>query len=546
MDADYNPQPWQVPDLDDPTQPKRRLGLNLPQLLPPLSTAPTPPSAAPAPPLAESTPSRSLALTPPQPQPLADAPLNSLLTDAVTRPQPQPTAQPSRAEQLREQGPPKPGGVKGFFDSLARSFPLGLAIESSIPGSPGAYSRQLAGAEREEKGSLDREATRSEIGLRDAQTDKLRRGTPDKPDSLNAQEAQAVEELVQGGMSRVDAIGKVKAAGQKPPVDKPDTATENKQAFQSVVGKVDAAKLPTDPKSLPQSLDAALKQGKITPEEHQAASGYLAANPTPSTTIQVQTAGKETAQDIKDANTYYRWTDPTTGKVTTGKGGKVPKGADAEPIGSDKDYATHLREGQAANIVQQSLNRVAQDIDEHPELFDNATARNIMATSLEQIDRASAGILVAGTGGSIPLPSGMGDMINTALQNKALDDKTAAALKQYIADYKAMKDKGIVQQMEMQGGKIGRGSQQVFAAIIDQIPNGKTADSTTAKRQITNMQQTQDRLMKQYRDDGKEQPYKFKSGDAGGTGEMEYGTWKGQRVQRPKGGNGPWAIAPPQ
>jgi hypothetical protein len=111
----------------------------------------------------------------------------------------------------------------------------------------------------------------------------------------------------------------------------------------------------------------------------------------------------------------------------------------------------------------------------------------------------------------------MGDMINTALQNNALNKKDADALKQYIADYKAMKDKGIVQQMEMQGGKIGRGSQQVFQSIIDQIPSGKTADSATARRQIANLQATQDRLMSQYRDDGKEQAYKMKAGTDTGT-----------------------------
>ena len=110
------------------------------------------------------------------------------------------------------------------------------------------------------------------------------------------------------------------------------------------------------------------------------------------------------------------------------------------------------------------------------------------------------------------MPSGLGDMINTALQNGALDKKTAMALKQYIADYKAMKDKGIVQQMEMQGGRIGRGSAQVFDSIVKQIPGGDTADSTTAKRQIANLQATQDRLMKQYGDTDKVQPYGMKGG----------------------------------
>jgi hypothetical protein len=157
-----------------------------------------------------------------------------------------------------------------------------------------------------------------------------------------------------------------------------------------------------------------------------------------------------------------------------------------------------LREAEASNIVQESLNKVAQDVHEHPEVFDNAAARSILATTLEQIDRQAMGLLVAGTGGQIPLPSGMGDMINTALQNKALDKKTGEALRNYIADYKSMKDKAIVQQMAMQGGKIGRSSNTALQAIINQIPNGSTPDSKTAQRQLNNLQQTQDDLMKAY------------------------------------------------
>jgi hypothetical protein len=457
---------------------------------------------------------------------------------------------PALSPSQQIQAEPKLGGWRKGLETAARvgATAFGLApeeqiVERSIPGSDANRQMRLGQAQKEETRQLGMRKTEADITDIESQA-RQRDRTP-------VPKAEAQPKTVETGdgvyqynddTNRYDIkVGAPKSA------NKPDTATENKEAFQGVVAKVDAAGLPTGPGQLSKSLDAAMKSGKITPQEHQAASGYLAANPTPTTNLSVNTAEKGVAQDIKDANTYYRWTDPVTGKITTGKGGKVPKGADAEPIGGDKDYALHQREAGAANIVQQSLNRVAQDIDEHPEIFDNAAARDIMATTLEQIDRASAGILVAGTGGSIPLPSGMGDMINTALQNSALDKKTAEALKQYIADYKAMKDKGIVQQMEMQGGRIGRGSQQVFSAIIDQIPNGKTPDSVTARRQIANMQATQDRLMKQYRDDGKEQPYKFKSGTNTGTDtNMEFGTWKGQRVQRPKGSNAPWALAPAQ
>jgi hypothetical protein len=189
------------------------------------------------------------------------------------------------------------------------------------------------------------------------------------------------------------------------------------------------------------------------------------------------------------------------------KGDKVPEGAESTKV---KDPEMFMREAEAGNIVQESMNRIWKDVDEHPEIFDNVAARSILATTLDQVDRTSAGLLIAGTGGSIPLPSGLGDMINTALQNKALDKPTSDALKQYIADYKAMKDKAIVQQMEMQGGKIGRGSQQAFKAI-----------TKTARRQMDNLQQTQTDLMGKYPDSHanytKAKPYAPKAGGAEGT-----------------------------
>jgi hypothetical protein len=89
-------------------------------------------------------------------------------------------------------------------------------------------------------------------------------------------------------------------------------------------------------------------------------------------------------------------------------------------------------------------------------------------------------------------------MINTYLQNNALDSKTAEAVRNYIADYKSMKDKVVAMQMEMQGGKMGRGSAQAFKAIADQIPNGATPDSKTATHQLANLQETQTELMSKY------------------------------------------------
>jgi hypothetical protein len=288
---------------------------------------------------------------------------------------------------------------------------------------------------------------------------------------------------------------------------KPEGQEANKLSFQATAAKINKAGGSLDPKEFSKSLDAAEKNGTITPQEAADARAYQLANPNASTTVIVGGEQAQQRQEIKDASKSYTWTDDQG--THFGKGNQVPAGAET----SEVDPKTFLNEARSGNIVQQSLNRVSEDIEKHPEIFDNAAARNIMATTLEQIDRQSAGMLVAGTGGTIPLPSGLGDMINTALQNKGLDAKQGEALRTYIADYKAMKDKALVMQMEMQGGKIGRGNAMAFKSITDQIPNGATPDSKTAIRQLMNLQQTQNELMKKYpekyQDYAKETPYQF-------------------------------------
>jgi hypothetical protein len=214
---------------------------------------------------------------------------------------------------------------------------------------------------------------------------------------------------------------------------------------------------------------------------------------------------------------FYTYTDAEGTHLV--QGNQLPEGAKDElAIPNAQQF---LAEASSSNIVQSSLSKVYEDVEKHPEIFDNEASRAILATTLEQIDRQAAGLLVAGTGGQIPLPSGLGDMINTHLQNKALDKPLAEALKTYIADYKNMKDKAIIMQMDMQGGKIGRASQVALNAIINQIPNGSTPDSKRALQQLANMQTQQTELVKKYpekyQDYTKEKAYTPKS--AGEKGE---------------------------
>lgn len=308
-----------------------------------------------------------------------------------------------------------------------------------------------------------------------------------------------------------DINGNLQYKGPAANVDKPVSGQANKDAFQKVLAKIGTPEA-ADPGKQMEAITAAHTAKKISDQEYNESIGYLGANPAPATQMAASGEKADAAALAKRAGKWFTWKDDEG--MHYGTGDKVPK--DAEPV--EVDGKTFMNEARAGNIVQKSLNQIAKDVDDHAEVFDNAAARNILATTLEQVDRSSAGLLIAGTGGTIPLPSGVGDMINTALQNNALDKKTAKAVKDYIADYKSMKDKVIVMQMEMQGGKIGRGSAQAFKAIADQLPNGATPDADTAKRQMKNLFTTQSDLMQKYPDRyqnyEREKPYESKQAEA--------------------------------
>jgi hypothetical protein len=296
-------------------------------------------------------------------------------------------------------------------------------------------------------------------------------------------------------------------AAQKAGQPSSEANTEKAQAF---VAKIAKAHLPTDPENLNKSIDQAVQAGVVSEQEAADYKGYQGVKGDQATKVTISTEEAKNKADLKKAGSYYTYTDEdnTTHLVS---GDKLPEGVDATPI---KNVEQFVGEARAGNTVQQSLNRLHKDVQSDPQIWDSAAARAIIATSTEDINRASAGLLIAGTGGSIPLPSGLGHMLDTALQNKALSAKDAAAVKQYIADYKAMKDKALVMQMELQGGKIGRAGAQGFLSITQQIPDGSTPDSKTAVRQLNNLQQTQDGLMGKYPD--KYQDYVKERSEASG------------------------------
>lgn len=198
---------------------------------------------------------------------------------------------------------------------------------------------------------------------------------------------------------------------------------------------------------------------------------YGSVNSTPTTQVVVADEKGEQAQALKDKNKSYFYMKD--GVPTLAKGKEIPN-LDSVETEEIKDPTALINKGRAENAATLSFNQIAKNVHEHPEIFDNGVARNVLLAATDDMD-IQAGALVGGAGGSVHVPKAFTDAITTALQNHSLDQKTADAVKQYVADYKSMKDKAMVIQMGLQNGKMGRATAAAFQAVIDQ--NAKRKDA---------------------------------------------------------------------
>jgi hypothetical protein len=198
---------------------------------------------------------------------------------------------------------------------VGRVIPAVGALESAIPGSTmnKLYNDKAAAAKQEQEDvSAQREAQteheKAETGAvpatvakTEAETKALENPQPKPKEedwtlaaNLAGPNGEPVEYEKNSGQFRYGDL-----AGVKQTKGTAETQEQNKLAYQGTVGKIAAAGLPTDPKAIDKSLDAALKNGTITPEEHAAAKAYESANTTPGTNLTVHLAGE--AQANSDA-----------------------------------------------------------------------------------------------------------------------------------------------------------------------------------------------------------------------------------------------------
>ncbi len=251
-----------------------------------------------------------------------------------------------------------------------------------------------------------------------------------------------------------------------------------------------------------------MRRGVISQNEHGSARGYQAANPTPENKLAVTIAGQQSAEGIRRSDKLYAYADDD-GKTQWAFGNKIPKGS--QVMYEVKNPELAVKGARTMNIVQNSFGKLASH---KAEMFDDPATRSVLTTSLDENKARSIGILVAGTGGSLTMPSGAGKIIDQLLQNNAVPQQYRREAKDFVTDYYSMKDKMLALQQNLQGGKIGRLNAPALEAMFNQLPGVNTADSSMFRRQVANLKS----FIDDAREDIPDEYGTFKKSESGGAG----------------------------
>lgn len=437
------------------------------------------------------------------PNPYDDAVRQGLILGTPATPNlPPPTAQPpalghkpyfTEAEN-RIQNPflrtlAKVGDVAG-----SALFP---GVTSMVPGTRLNEERQQGidlGRQKEQAGIEHEQAESGELGAR-GEWERAHAKEISNPKLGQTPEEVTIHDLMTGenGQPRInpdtqkpytylEAYSAVKKAAQEGKPAKGMTQEENKLQFQGVIGKLDAAGLSTDPKILDKSLDAGLKRGVISPEEHATARAYQAANSTPGTNFTVHVEGQQAGQNLKDQN--------AKALIDDGNGGtKIGTVAEAKTSGAEyipvKDEQTVVNTGRLYNQIRRSTDRLADP--RLLKIFDDPAARAIIATATSEQEAArQVGAMLPGIGGiMIPVPQGIGKFIDSVLQNYKGTNKKE--LQEYLANYWEAREAAMNMMRLQTEGKQGARSQTQMSAIVAQLPGGQTPNKDMAALQLRNM-----------------------------------------------------------
>jgi hypothetical protein len=257
---------------------------------------------------------------------------------------------------------------------------------------------------------------------------------------------------------------------------KPKTAApnqeQNKLAFQTIVGKLDAGQLPTDVRNLEKSLDAGLAKKVITPEEHAAAKAYLAANPTPGTNLTVHVAGQEEGNKLAIKKMFEG--KEVLAHMSDGRRVQMSYAdAEAQGIPSERLVALNPKEAQDNRDKAASVQTTFQGLDRYRSDFKNFAPkltpadRDALRVLTAHNESGETGGILAGFIDEIPLAGPLSSYANKLLQGTMTSDQykqMSTEGKKLVSDYATAIIDNFAN-MKAIMGTVGRNPQMIQAEV---------------------------------------------------------------------------------
>lgn len=251
-----------------------------------------------------------------------------------------------------------------------------------------------------------------------------------------------------------------------------ETQEQNKLGFQAVIGKLDAARLPTDVRALDKSLDLALKQGVITPQEHAAARSYQAANPTPGTNLTVHVAGQEEGNKLA-INKLFEGKE-VLAHLPDGRRVQMSYAdAKAQNIPPERLVALNPKEAQDTRDKAASVKTTFQGLDRYRTDFKNSAPtltpqdRDALRVLAAHNQSGQTGGILAGFVDDIPLAGPLSSYANKLLEGTMTSDQykqLSPAGKKLVSDYSTAIIDNFAN-MKAIMGTVGRNPQMIQAEV---------------------------------------------------------------------------------
>ena len=344
------------------------------------------------------------------------------------------------------------GVGSAFFPTIAAAIP-GTDLHHQV------LVNQARGRVGEDLGEEEKAATVGEAQARtpeieaqtrkaNAEADVASQGKATKPEPIFDKAGNIVGFNTGTDLLSLNSPGltpemKAIAEAAKPKAAPGETQEQNKLAFQGVVGKLDAAHLSTDPKSIDKSLDKALAQKIITPEEHAAARSYQAANPTPGTNLTVHVAGQEEGNRLAIDKTFEG--SEVLAHMPDGRRVQMPYAdAKAQNIPPERLVKLNAKEAQDNRDKAASVQTTFKGLDRYRTDFKNSapnltdTDRDALRVLASHNASGQTGSVLSGLMDDIPLAGPMSSYANKLLEGTMTSDQykqLSPAGKKLVSDY---------------------------------------------------------------------------------------------------------------